>query len=373
MQGGYVINNKAVGDSLGTREDNRKSNYMYNKENGGVGGGIYVANTYAGSTVPTGDNMATFTINLKNDNNADVQTGIYLNSAKFAADDVFANAYGTKLTVPAFADMTIKDNAGKPTGWFEDYANAEPRYYLGLRGNTAVTSVALSTAATVERYKTASAGGRGIYEAWITAADKSTNAADRPLPASYINTANEFVCVTLGAYVVYDGNLTITKDITDAASIDTEQVFVFRVRRTFDQYGNPTAAGDVDLYVTINVNASGDGSITISSLPLGTYEVTELTEWSWRYKVTKTAVTPTRGEAIDTSATANDAIVEVGLTPYNTSAGTCNDPKITFTNKISTDKWLDGNSPKVVNTAGETTMTDKVVAFANFKREETLI
>lgn len=363
MQGGYVINNKAVGDSSGTRENNRKSNYMFNKENGGVGGGIYVANTYAGSTVPTGDNMATFTINLKNDNNADVQTGIYLNRADFAADDVFANAYGTQLTVPAFSQMTIKDNAGKPTGWFEDYANAEPRYYLGLRGNTAVTSVALSTTDTVERYKTASAGGRGIYEAWINAEDNG----DNPDPQYYINRANTFVCVTLGAYVVYDGNLTITKDVD--GTVDTEQVFVFRVRRTFDQYGNATSAGDVDLYVTIN----GEGSVTVSSLPLGIYEVTELTEWSWRYSVTGTTVTPTRGEAIDTSATANDAIVEVELYAFNKDDGTCNDPKITFVNKLAINSWLDGNSPKVVNTAGETAITDKEIAYANFKREETLI
>ncbi len=364
MQGGYVINNKAVGTSTGKNE-NAYSTHLKHSSNGGVGGGIYVANEYETATLPSGDNMATFTISLTNDNNVDVNTGIYLNNAQFAADDVFANAYGTQLTVPAFNEMTVKDNAGKPTGWFEDYANGEPRYYKGLIGNESVTSAALATA--VERYDTASAAGRYTYEAWITKASMEANRAvdNTSNPTHYINDENAYVCVTLGAYVVYDGNLTITKDID--GTVDTEQVFIFHVKRLLDQYGNETV--DVDLFVTIN----GEGSVTISSLPLGTYEVTEITEWSWRYSVTKTAISATRGTVSDTSAAANDAIVEFEIIPENAETGACNDPTVTFTNELTKTPWLDGNSQKVVNTAGATAITKKEVAFANFKREETLI
>ncbi len=372
MQGGYVINNKAVGTSTGQNEG-KYSTHLKHSSNGGVGGGIYVANEYKAElngSLPS--DKATFTISLKNDDDVAVNTGIYLNNAQFAADDVFANAYGTQLNVPAFDQMTVKDNAGKPTGWFEDYANGEPRYYVGLRGNKSVTSAALATATSVERYDTASAAGRYTYEAWITEASMVANrAADNTSePTHYINDENAYVCVTLGAYVVYDGNLTITKVVT--GTVDTEQVFVFHVKRLLDQYGNE--ASDVNLFVTINVNSSGTGSVKISSLPLGTYEVTEITEWSWRYSVTKTAISATQGTVSDTSATANDAIVKFEMLPVDADEGLCNDPKITFTNKLTKTPWLDGNSQKVVNTAaGEAAITKKEVAFANFKREETLI
>ena len=359
MQGGYVINNKAVGTYTAN------TTLWQHLGNVGVGGGIYVANDYNGGTRPS--EYATFTINLENDAGDTVQTGIYMNSASGAADDVYANGWNTQLNVPDFNSMYIKDNAGKVTGWFEDYANKDKNYVSGLYGNKSITT---SSYDTVERYDSASAAGRFTYEAWVSQADKDSVADyDGESEATdFINdTDSPFVCVTLGAYVVYDGNLTIIKDVT--GTVDTEQVFVFRVRRTFDQYGNATSAGDVDLYVTIN----GEGSLTISSLPLGTYEVTELTEWSWRYSVTSTSVEATRGTVTDTSATANDAIVEVGLTPVDAQTGACNDPKITFVNELTKTPWLDGNSPKVVNTAGEATTTKKEVAFANFKREETLI
>jgi hypothetical protein len=373
MQGGYVINNQAVGTSTGQNEG-KYSTHLKHSSNGGVGGGIYVANEYVNESLPTGDNMATFTISLTNDKGVKVQTGIYLNNAKFAADDVFANAYGTQLNVPAFDQMTVKDNGGKPTGWFEDYANGEPRYYKGLIGNETVISAALATA--VERYDTASAAGRYTYEAWITKASMDANRAvdNTSNPTHYINDKNAYVCVTLGAYVVYDGNLTITKVVT--GTVDTEQVFLFHVKRLLDQYGNE--ASDVNIFVTINVNSGGTGSVKVSSLPLGTYEVTEMTEWSWRYTIqsSKVEVANESGKyaaATDKSGTTTDDTVGIDIVPIDAETGACNDPKITFTNKLTKLPWLDGNSQKVVNTAGATAITKKEVAFANFKREETLI
>jgi hypothetical protein len=382
MQGGYVINNQAVGTSTGTVKENNKdviSTHMQHSANGGVGGGIYVANAYKAElngSLPDGDNMATFTISLTNDKGVKVQTGIYLNNAQFAADDVFANAYGTQLNVPAFDQMTVKDNGGKPTGWFEDYANGEPRYYVGLRGNESVTSAALATA--VERYDIAAAAGHDsyTYEAWITKASMDANRkpGNTSNPAHYINDKNAYVCVTLGAYVVYNGNLTITKVVTD--TVDTEQVFLFHVKRILDQYENEVA--DVNIFVTINVNSSGTGSVKISSLPLGTYEVTEMTEWSWRYTIqsSKVEVANESGKyaaATDKSGTTTDDTVGIDIDPIDADTGACNDPKITFTNKLTKTPWLDGNSPKVVNTAGATKATFGEVAYTNFKREETLI
>lgn len=356
MQGGYVTNNNAIGTSTFT---SKVTTYQQSTHNGGVGGGIYVAN-------PSGNTKGVASFSIVNYDT--INSGIYLNNAEFAADDLYANAVETMISVPSFGGMKIKDGAGNVTGWYEDYATGEANYTVGLNGNKLVKSEY-----PIERYDKSETDK--VFEAWVDAADKNAD-QDQTIssPDRYINGSN-FVCVTLGAYVVYDGNLTITKDVT--GTVDTEQVFVFHVRRTFDQYGNPTAAGDVDLYVTINVNASGDGSITIASLPLGTYEVTEITEWSWRYTIQSSKVevanaSGTYVAATDKSGTTTDDTVGIELAPAN-DTGDCNNPKITFVNELTKTPWLDGNSPKVVNTAGEATTTKKEVAFANFKREETLI
>ena len=62
-------------------------------------------------------------------------------------------------------------------------------------------------------------------------------------------------------------DLTITK--SGWQSIDENQTFIFDV----------TGPNGFEITVTIN----GNGSVTIKDLPIGTYYVTEQTEWSWRY------------------------------------------------------------------------------------------
>ena len=63
-------------------------------------------------------------------------------------------------------------------------------------------------------------------------------------------------------------DLTITKTGT-INPYDTNQSFIFRV----------TGPNNFSLDVVIN----GTGSVTVKDLPIGTYTVTEITEWSWRY------------------------------------------------------------------------------------------
>jgi len=83
--------------------------------------------------------------------------------------------------------------------------------------------------------------------------------------------------------------------------------------------GDPSneALKDVDMIVTVN----GDGQTTVKALPVGTYTVTEIENWSWRY--TKTNV--------DQTMPMNLADSEV-------------DYKVTFTNKLSNPFWLSGDS-----------------------------
>lgn len=94
------------------------------------------------------------------------------------------------------------------------------------------------------------------------------------------------------------------------AAIDGDQVFIFRIQ---GEAGTETEA--VDLTVTV----VGDDSVTITKLPTGSYTVTELTDWSWRY---------------ENSA----AKRKVNLT-YNNGSN-----EIIYDNSRENGKWLDGNT-----------------------------
>lgn len=372
MQGGYVTGNSAKCVTANYVTNNNTS-YQRHTDLEGVGGGIYVANELGSSA---GD--ARFSI-VKYD---EIYSGIYLNNAEFAADDVFANAVNTELSVPAFASMKIIGNAGKVTGWYEDYATGDVNYTIGLNGNKQDKNKY-----PIERYDKSPSDK--VFEAWIDAADETADTASTiSTPTKYIN-GSDFVCVTLGAYIIYDGKLTIEKYIPDAAHLDPEQTFIFHVVRTYDSDGNALPAGSseaVNLYVTINVTdtSTRKNSVTITSLPLGTYKVTEMTEWSWRYEVDATNTTVKASN--NGTANDSDSADEIVCTKLEMISGSekSNDPTITFANELATDKWLDGNSPKVVNSlkpsseidisyVGGSNKATNVVLYANFKREETLI
>ena len=100
-------------------------------------------------------------------------------------------------------------------------------------------------------------------------------------------------------------DLTITK--SGAEDIDENQSFIFTV----------TGPNDFSAKVVIQ----GNRSVTIKGLKVGTYTVTEDTDWSWRY-------TPQGG---------NSQEITLSATEPNT---------VTFTNKRSNGKWLGGDAYK---------------------------
>lgn len=104
--------------------------------------------------------------------------------------------------------------------------------------------------------------------------------------------------------------LTLTTKST--ASIDVNQVFIFNVK---GKEGTDTAG--IDLMVTI----VGNGSVTVTELPVGEYTVTELTDWSWRYEN-------------------GSAKREVTL-EYTDGVN-----ELIFDNSREHGKWLDGNDVK---------------------------
>ena len=112
-----------------------------------------------------------------------------------------------------------------------------------------------------------------------------------------------YEAATYYAKFEYDvANLTITKQ--GWKEIDEGQSFIFDV----------TGPNGYSKRVVIN----GDGSVTIKGLKIGTYTITEVTNWSWRY-------------------TANKVSQNITLQPAQTNA-------VTFTNIRSKGKWLGGDA-----------------------------
>ena len=108
---------------------------------------------------------------------------------------------------------------------------------------------------------------------------------------------------------IYDPTLTtLTIRKTGRAAIDEGQTFLFTVRGTD---GNTR---DVELTVTVH----GNGKTTVAELPVGSYTVTGMTDWSWRY-------TPEGGAAQTVTAGADGA-------------------ELTFANGRTEEKWLDGGA-----------------------------
>lgn len=297
MTGGYLRYNTAVGSP----DASVKTAYHLDGTLAGVGGGIYLSNGVDA--------------NLMSSYELTGQTyGIYGNLADFAADDVFANGVNTRLYLPAALSMKLEGTEyERATGWFEDYANDDIEYEneTALRGNISVGG---------ERYRTAE---RTVI-AYISAEDAGNNAPDREV---FINTENAYVCLTLGVAKSGFGEITITKS---GDGIAEDQLFVFLVTGITDDGSN---------LIEFMVSVQGPGSVKITDVPDGTYTITEITEWSWRYNVTDIKVTNGTVSIEDCCGT-----VSVGALDAS--------PYIDFVNATVNDKWLNGNSEGVKNVAG---------------------
>ena len=111
-----------------------------------------------------------------------------------------------------------------------------------------------------------------------------------------------YEAATYYAKFEYDAaDLTITK--TGWEAIDENQSFIFKV------------VGDgFEKKVVIK----GNGSVTIKGLKIGTYTITEVTDWSWRY-------------------TPDEIVKTITLQPTQTN-------EVTFANTRANDKWLGGDA-----------------------------
>ena len=233
-----------------------------------------VTKEYEGDTLP--DDRFTFTVTLA-DKTAESYTyklydkeGQQVGDARTASvtNGVFtvtleAGQYAVVPNMPV-CGYTVSENVNTA-----DY-NASYKVYVAESSNGASTGVASGAA---------SASGTGASVSGTFAAGKTDTV------------------VFTNEYKRQLSSLTINKLVTGTGKQDT---FIFHIT------GN-----GVDMDVTI----IGSGSVTICDLPLGSYTVTEDTDWSWRYSADKTAVS-----------------VDLKNNP---------DAEVTFTNTYSNNRWLD--------------------------------
>ena len=139
----------------------------------------------------------------------------------------------------------------------------------------------------------------------VTITVKLMNGEEQITDAIITTTCNlgcEETSRTDGTYIVHVKTATLT--ITKAGTVGATEGFIF----------------DVSGPQSFRVSVQGNGSVTITGLPLGTYSVTEDTNWSWRYK---------NGVSISASS--------VTLTDSDYTA------EVTVTNSRTNEYLLDGN------------------------------
>ena len=147
----------------------------------------------------------------------------------------------------------------------------------------------------------------------VTITVKLMNGEEQITDAIITTTCNlgcEETSRTDGTYIVHVKTATLT--ITKAGTVGATEGFIF----------------DVSGPQSFRVSVQGNGSVTITGLPLGTYSVTEDTNWSWRYK---------NGVSISASS--------VTLTDSDYTA------EVTVTNSRTNEYLLDGNDYEQNNSA----------------------
>lgn len=127
--------------------------------------------------------------------------------------------------------------------------------------------------------------------------DKTKNYGTEETPAMGYEAATYY------AKFEYDvADLTITKN--GYVATDGEQSFIFTV----------TGPDNFSKKIVIQ----GNGTVVLKGLKIGTYTVTEDTNWSWRY-------------------TSKSGSVDITLAPGQTN-------RVTYVNERTNEKWLDGNA-----------------------------
>ncbi|MBQ7364867.1 MAG: InlB B-repeat-containing protein [Clostridia bacterium] len=110
----------------------------------------------------------------------------------------------------------------------------------------------------------------------------------------------------------YPDHTSFTIRTTGCEAIDSDSAYLFRLTGV---------SSSVSESISLTVTVVGNGSVTITNLPVGTYTVAEITDWSWRYDPDSASRSVTLTVDHDTN-------------------------EVTFDHEKNNAKWLDGNSVK---------------------------
>lgn len=196
-------------------------------------------------------------------------TQLVSNDSQYVPDKNVKNVYESATYYAKFEEkkITITYVAVGPDGVESGFCSVAP------------TSEEVPVVTGTAQGSTPTVGENFRFVGWYTDAACTT-----PVSASNVDSDNKFTPakpgdvwtpLTFYAKFEYDlADLTITK--TGAQTIDENQTFIFRIAGASD---NDRTKG-INMQVVIQRN----GQVTVKDLPIGTYTVTEETQWSWRYQ-----------------------------------------------------------------------------------------
>ena len=310
---------KTVTAEDGAAEPNNAT-YQFNVQFGTAGTYSYTVYNADGSTASSGSFNTQGPIDLANGQYA-VFTGIPANTTYTVTET--PGSY----TTTSEGDNGVVRSGGRAVARFVNhYAYIEPEvtitYIAKDGGNVTLSSETVKVNNGSAQGSTAVPNDGYQFAGWFL-----DEACTQPVDLNWITSGNHLIPQKedgsyreASYYAKFESavtSLTISK--TGHIDIDENQSFLFRVE----------GAG-VDLIVTVH----GNSSTTINGLKVGSqYTVTELTDWSWRYKFSKWEHRMNADEATTTTGSTNGAAIKLG------ENGT-----ITFTNTRSIIWWLDGDS-----------------------------
>ena len=200
----------------------------------GIGGGIYISSY---SKLTFGD-FSTL--------------GVYANTADVSADDIFANGNNTTLLLPNIANMSLQNYAGNAQGlgWYEDYFRNDTKYDITdiAKGDTRLTTFE-------NRFRVAQGLGidyMRLYE---------INEDSKVLNDCYVSLALGFLFSDLTIRV---------KGLVPGESC------------VFNVIGEKT---NRSYQVPVHGTQNESDEQKIIKLPVDTYTVTLLDDWTWAYDI----------------------------------------------------------------------------------------
>lgn len=190
---------------------------------------------------------------------------IALNETARIAEVVVVNTYKEKKTQVYYQAVGNGKVALMGSTNFEDTPMEELEFYSGKAIGGAIHPG--KNATFVGWYKNAECTEP------VTAADGVWNKKDN----SFKPNANIINADEITFYAKFETGSIVIERING----EPGQMFVYRIQ------GSDIADSNIEMYVTVECDATGKGSTTVYEVPSGSYTVTEMEDWSWRYPADK--------------------------------------------------------------------------------------